>query len=152
MGQTTQKVKVRALTKADIQTVLDIDMELFPEQWSRDGWERELSGNGISYYYVLEKDGLFLGYGGYWLVFDEAQITRLGIVPGQQNKGYGDVLVKTLLQKAREQEAKFITLEVRENNLPALRLYEKNGFAKQGIRPKYYANKDNAILMNVKLE
>jgi len=142
---------VRSLTAEDIDTVLKLDLELFDEQWSKEGWQREVSGNGIAYYYVLEKAGQFLGYGGYWLVFDEVQVTRLGIIRSQQGKGYGDFLVKALLAKAREQQAQVVTLEVRENNYPALKIYTKNGFQKAGIRPKYYANKDNAILMNLKL-
>ena len=44
-----------------------------------------------------------------------------------------------------------ITLEVRESNLPAIKLYEKFGFEIVNTRKKYYGE-ENAYLMGRRLE
>lgn len=44
-----------------------------------------------------------------------------------------------------------ITLEVNENNLSAIKLYNKFVFEEVGIRKNYYDGKYNAILMNKKI-
>ena len=59
----------------------------------------------------------------------------------------GSTLLQKLIDTAQYQNFKSITLEVNENNLPAINLYSKFLFKKLGIRKKYYNNKDNAIIM-----
>ena len=44
---------------------------------------------------------------------------------------------------------KTITLEVNENNIPAINLYKKFNFEQVGLRKKYYNNADAAILMTL---
>ena len=58
----------------------------------------------------------------------------------QQGKGYGTKAIKQLLEKAQKFGIKKIYLEVRQNNLGAIRAYEKCGFRKVGIK-KYPKNK-----------
>ncbi|MEG1351383.1 MAG: GNAT family N-acetyltransferase, partial [Bacilli bacterium] len=56
-------------------------------------------------------------------------------------------LLETLINK--EKNFINILLEVREDNIFAIKLYEKYGFEKIGIREKYY-NKTDAIVMERK--
>lgn len=65
----------------------------------------------------------------------------------QRNLGIGSKLLEEIIKKAIEINSKTITLEVNENNLPAIKLYEKYGFKQIGLRKKYYNNTDNAIIM-----
>ena len=64
-----------------------------------------------------------------------------------RNQGIGQELLEELLHLAKETDLKICNLEVNENNLSAIHLYEKNGFVVIGRRPKYYHNIDDAILM-----
>ena len=41
---------------------------------------------------------------------------------------------------------KSITLEVREDNIPAIKLYEKNGFIKKAKRKGYYNGIDGFLM------
>ena len=52
---------------------------------------------------------------------------------------------------AKENKKSEIILEVNENNISAIKLYEKNGFKKYGLRTRYYNNTDNALIMNLKI-
>ncbi len=65
----------------------------------------------------------------------------------KRNLGIGSKLLEEIIKKAIEINSKTITLEVNENNLPAIKLYEKYGFKQIGLRKKYYNNIDNAIIM-----
>ena len=59
-----------------------------------------------------------------------------------------DKLISGLLKRAEGRGLSFVTLEVRAGNLPAISLYEKHGFAKVGLRKKYYSYPvEDAILM-----
>ena len=64
-----------------------------------------------------------------------------------RKSGIGSKLLEKLIQTAKKQNFTSITLEVNENNLPAINLYLKYGFKNVGFRKKYYKNKDSAIIM-----
>lgn len=66
-----------------------------------------------------------------------------------RNLGIGSKLLEEIIKISKSLKAKSITLEVNENNLPAIKLYKKYGFNQVGLRKKYYNNKDNAILMTI---
>jgi len=53
-----------------------------------------------------------------------------GVIKAYQRKGIGEMLLKELLLILREKQVDRFMLEVLENNTPAIKLYEKHGFAK----------------------
>jgi ribosomal protein S18 acetylase RimI-like enzyme len=62
-------------------------------------------------------------------------------------RGIANELVRNLIQRAENEAASAILLEVRESNLPARRLYEKHGFREVGRRQVYYMDPtEDAIL------
>lgn len=65
----------------------------------------------------------------------------------KRNLGIGSQLLEEILQLAQKLNVKTITLEVNEKNEPAIKLYQKYGFEKIGLRKKYYNNQDDAIIM-----
>ena len=74
----------------------------------------------------------------------EGYVTNIATLPAYRRQGIAKALIKTAMQN----EMEFITLEVRESNIPAFRLYEKLGFSEVGRRPNYYSNPvEDAILM-----
>ena len=65
-----------------------------------------------------------------------------------RRRGVGDRLMASLDHVAETHKLAFISLEVRESNLPAIGLYEKNGYHKTGLIPNCYAQpKENAVVM-----
>lgn len=93
-------------------------------------------------------DGRILGYLGLWFMVDEAHIVAIATHPEYRRRRIGERLLARALELAREREARIVTLEVRVSNLPAQRLYEKYGFRRVGMRPRYYTDTgEDAIIM-----
>ena len=109
-------------------------------------WLDELN-NSLTTYLVLEDAGRILGYAGFWLVAGEAQITRVAVAAEEREHGLGTRLTAALINKAWELGAVAVTLEVRESNIAAQKVYLTCGFASEGIRPNYEDNHENAIIM-----
>lgn len=65
-----------------------------------------------------------------------------------RKKGFARLLLRELMQKSAASGVENFTLEVRESNLPAIRLYESLGFVTEGIRKNFYRNpNENALIM-----
>ena len=88
-----------------------------------------------------------VGYGGMWLMVDEAHITTFAVHPAWRRQRIGERLLLAFLDLAIDRGAREATLEVRLSNLPARRLYEKYGFRPVGLRPRYYSDDDEDALI-----
>lgn len=89
-----------------------------------------------------------IGYGGVWLMMDEAHITTLGVSPAYRGKGIGEFLLVGLIDVAMQLGASWLTLEVRVSNTVAQSLYRKYTFKEAGVRKKYYTdNNEDAYIM-----
>ena len=83
-------------------------------------------------YLVARLDGRVVGYGGMWVMVDEAHITTFAVDPDFRRQGIGERLLLALLDVATTRRAREATLEVRLSNVAARRLYEKYGFRPVG--------------------
>src|SRR5207249_4228905 len=89
-----------------------------------------------------------VGYGGMWVIMDEAHITTLAVDPPYQGRKIGERILIVIMEESVLQGASRATLEVRENNEVAQKLYRKYGFREAAIRKKYYTdNLENAVIM-----
>ncbi|MBO8157248.1 MAG: ribosomal protein S18-alanine N-acetyltransferase [Bacillaceae bacterium] len=146
------EVTIRPMTIHDLDDVMKIEHESFSSPWKRSSFVNELMENPYAFYYVIEQNNQVFGYCGLWIVFDQAQITNIAILPEFRGKKYGDKLFSFALKKAREKGASFLTLEVRVSNIRAQNLYQKFGMQPVGLRKNYYQdNQEDAIVMWVKL-
>jgi ribosomal-protein-alanine N-acetyltransferase len=89
-----------------------------------------------------------IGYGGMWLMIDEAHITNVAVHPTYRKMGVGHSILKALTYEASKNGADKMTLEVRVSNRDALSLYTRMGFVAEGIRKRYYSDNDeDAFIM-----
>ena len=89
-----------------------------------------------------------MGYGGLWLMVDEAHITTFAVLPEWRRRGIGGRLMVALMQVALDLNARVMTLEVRLSNRAARALYAQFGFRPVGVRPRYYSNNaEDALIM-----
>ncbi len=139
-GQDRLRVVLRPLTPADLDTLEAIERELFGAgAWSRASLAEELDGPGR--WYVGAQDGEsgeLVGYAGLWFDGYDAQVMTIGTRTAAQGRGVGRLLLDALLDRARALAAGDVLLEVRVDNEPALRLYERAGFERFGRRRGYY--------------
>lgn len=137
----------RPMLEVDLGQVVEIEKASMPSPWSRELFEEELKRDA-AHYFVVEEDGKVAGYMGYWEAPQEAHIINLAIAPPFRRRGLGKEMVEACLEFARKRGAGLATLEVRESNEEARRLYEKCDFKFIAIRKKYYSdNQEDAMVM-----
>lgn len=78
---------------------------------------------------------------------DEAEIISIGVAPIARRTGTASALMQMVERDVKQLGGKNIFLEVDEENTPAIELYKKSGFTNAGVRPHYYENGHNAIIM-----
>lgn len=143
-----EEPKFRAMQLEDIEQIVEIEHESFTTPWTADTFYSELIYNQFAHYLVMEMDGMIVGYGGMWLIMDEAHITNIAIREKYRGRKLGELLMSRLQQYAIELNMKKMTLEVRVSNLIAQRLYAKFKFRAVGVRKGYYTdNNEDAIIM-----
>jgi len=133
----------------DIDQVLRIEHLSFSIPWSRHAFVDELLRNDQARYVVVrDSSGVVLGYGGMWLVLDEAHVTNVAVHPEYRRRGIARAVMKALMKTAVCLGAKRMTLETRLSNLPAQELYRSFGFVASGVRPRYYIDDhEDALVM-----
>lgn len=148
IGDVMEKVLIRDIMIEDIDRICEIENKSFVTPWSKNAFIDEVSNNKLADYVVVVLNNEIVGYGGMWIILDEAHVTNIAIDPDFRGNGLGNVLVEGILNKCKQREIKKITLEVRQHNNPALSLYKKYGFCECGIRKGYYTDtKEDAIIM-----
>lgn len=137
-------MEITEMIKEDAPELAQLDSICFSVPWSEKSFSEEAE-NRLAKYFVAKENGKILGYGGIWLVAEEGQITNIAVLPEHRKKGIASKLLLKLIECA---EGKSIVLEVRESNLAAISLYEKQGFENAGVRKNFYHSPvENAIIM-----
>lgn len=140
------------MDKSHLKEVAELDKELFSRPWSQDSWESELYNTTVSLVVAETEEGHVLGYGVLGVILDEGCLEKIATRPEYQRQGIAQAILGSFLRYGQEHLA-FITLEVRDDNAPALALYRKNGFVEVGRRKNYYAEVHrDAILMTREFE
>ena len=138
--------EIRRLSYADLPQVIAIERRAFPAPWSLAMFVLELSKpSGICL--AATQDGRLVGYlicSRYDIVW---HIMNVAVDPVLQGRGIGSALLRHLLDEETVDSDRF-TLEVRQSNDPAIRLYERLGFRSAGLRRRYYQdNGEDALIM-----
>jgi ribosomal-protein-alanine N-acetyltransferase len=132
----------------DVPAIQAIEEASFTTPWPPDAYRSEIQTNRLAHYLVARAGDTVAGYGGMWLMVDEAHITTFAVHPAWRRQGIGERLLLAFLDIAVAREAHEATLEVRLSNLAARRLYEKYGFRPVGLRPNYYSDdREDALIM-----
>lgn len=138
---------LREMLVEDLEQVMEIENALFHVPWTKEGFFTFLTRNDAMFLVVEEKDRI-LGYCGLLMVLDEGDITNVAVAADRQREGIGHFLMESLIRLAAERGVTTIHLEVRAGNGTAIRLYERMGFLRDGIRKAYYQEPvEDAILM-----
>ena len=142
------RIRVEPMTVDDLRAVHAIERASFFVPWPDDAYRNEILTNRLATYVVARAGDEIVGFGGLWVMVDEAHITTFAVDPRWRRRGIGEWMLLGLLDRAEERRAREATLEVRLSNMPARRLYEKYGFRPVGIRPRYYSdNGEDALIM-----
>lgn len=106
----------------------------------------ELKNNPFGKYLILEENLQIIGYIYYSDIYERAEINQFEVQVINRNCGNGTKLLKSLIELVD----KNITLEVKKDNIVALKLYQKMGFEEKAIRKNYYNGIDGILMERVK--
>ncbi|KEH98539.1 ribosomal protein S18-alanine N-acetyltransferase [Clostridium massiliodielmoense] len=139
---------VEKMVEKHLNDVLEINNSSFSNPLSFDSLKSEFNDNSYKYLILRDTDkNIIIGYASLWFMLDEADITNIAISKDFRGNGYSHILMAKIIDICKEKKVPNITLEVRENNISAIRLYEKYGFTKEGLRKNYYGPNLNGIIM-----
>lgn len=135
---------------ADLDQLMPIEEYSFPTPWKRAMYEHDLTENEHSRFYVIKHTGTqeLAAYIGSWFIADEVHIGTVATKREYRGWRLAEQLVAYTALQGMNEGLAYIILEVRINNRPAIRLYERLGFERVGLRKGYYSDTgEDAILM-----
>ncbi|WP_326966759.1 ribosomal protein S18-alanine N-acetyltransferase [Arthrobacter sp. CG_A4] len=140
------------MTARDIPAVHELECRLFPvDAWPLQMFVDELSQAETRHYLVAEHAGTIVGYAGLMCMQPIADVQTIAVVPEQEGKGIGSALLTGLIRESRSRHAEDVLLEVRADNPRAQQLYRRFGFEQIHIRPRYYRDGVDALIMRLRL-
>lgn len=138
---------IRKMTIDDLDQVMIIEKESFNEHWKRKDFEYEICENEFSHMYVYEEDKKILGIVGYYILFDDAQVTTIAVLKEARGKSIATKMMNAMIDYCNSKMCSQLSLEVRQSNQKAINLYKKFDFIEMNIRKAYYEDGENAIFM-----
>ena len=138
-------MNIRIAELEDINEIYSIEKKVFNDYWSLDLIKSEIIEKKYSMVTVLELKKKIIGYIFQRKIYDENHIINLAIDIPYQHRGYGKFLIMKILEKDDNDTNVF--LEVKEANLPAVKLYIDLGFEEVDRKEGYYSDGSNAIFM-----
>ena len=141
-------LQIDAMTPADLPAVLQIEAASFTTAWPVNAFANEIRDNKLAHYFIGRLDGSIVAYGGIWVILEDSHVTTIAVHPIYRGRKFGEEMLLKLLDEAIARGASWITLEVRESNVGAQKLYRKYGCTTVSTRRGYYSdNGENALVM-----
>lgn len=143
------EIFISPMQKEDVEEVSVIEAEAYGKHhWTKSSFYDEMSNNLAKYYCARTSDNKIAGYAGTWHIIDEGHITTIAVKNEFLRNHIGEALIKRIIDDCYKNGVKYLTLEVRVSNEPAIKLYEKYGFQSLGTRKGYYQdNNEDALIM-----
>jgi ribosomal-protein-alanine N-acetyltransferase len=144
-------VVVRALTPQDLGPVQSLLAQCpGAAQWSIQSLRGLFTASDRAWVAECDRSNSICGFLSARIVSDQAEVLNLAVSPECRRAGHAGALLREALSEFRRFHLSSIFLEVRESNLAAIRFYEQCGFAKNGMRPAYYRNPNEAAILMMK--
>ena len=142
------RVRVVPMTAEHLDEVAELERLCFSTPWSRNMLAEELDNALSAMLVALDDAGRVAGYAGLQVILDEGYITNVAVRPDCRRRGVAGQILQVFLDFAQAQKLRFLTLEVRASNQPAILLYGSRGFRGTGRRKNYYEHpREDAIIM-----
>jgi len=148
-------VAIRSAALNDVPAILAIEQRApHASHWTAEQYKK-LIGSGVVLVAeeAAEQAGKLCGFVCAKTLAGEWEIENAVVASEFLRRGIANELVRELIQRAANEAASAILLEVRESNLPARRLYEKHWFREVGRRREYYRDPvEDAILCALRFD
>ncbi|MEU6857138.1 ribosomal protein S18-alanine N-acetyltransferase [Rothia sp. BD8] len=138
----------RPMSAADIPAVHALETRLFPhDAWPVEMFRAEIAHPTRAYTAVLDEAEQVIAYAGMMAVAEIADVQTVAVAPEHEGRGIGRWLLHRMHEQARTAGAQRMMLEVRQDNARARALYEGLGYRAVHIRPRYYRDGADAVIM-----
>ena len=141
---------IRLWQREDIPRIAELEALCFREPWTVRALADSMQ-NPFFEMLVSERGGRIVGYAGYQRALDEAQIANVATAPEARRTGVAREILCDLIRRWKEQGLASATLEVRPSNAAAISLYASLGFVREGRRPRFYSDGEDAELYRLTL-
>jgi ribosomal-protein-alanine N-acetyltransferase len=138
--------RLRSMAAADAPAVAELSADAGAARWDAAAFVRELALPQARLKVVEDADRV-VAFAVWWHVVDEIHLLNIVVHPNHRRGGLAVQLMDALVTDAQAVRARALCLEVRAGNAPALALYLRYGFEVVGRRRRYYADGEDAILM-----
>ena len=133
---------------ADLDEVVDLEARCFTNPWTREMLSSELAQSDVARVFVLRlPDRRIAAFCSCWILLDELHVNTLVVDIPYRRLGLGIMLMRWVIAEAVRRGVTRATLEVRESNEAARRLYEILGFQVVARRPRYYSQPEEDALI-----
>jgi len=149
-----RRFEIAPMKADDLDDIMEIERTSFRAPWSRQVFVEELDRDWAHVDVLRSRDprSPVQAFVNYWLVRDEVHVLNVATHPTARRQGHAARLIEHVIAFAHREHCRYVTLEVRRSNQPAIRLYRKYGFRPVGIRPNYYVeDNEDAIVMLLEL-
>jgi ribosomal-protein-alanine N-acetyltransferase len=138
----------RLSNERDLDEVAALEARCFTNPWTRDMLARELAQSDVACVFLLRlADRRLAGFCSCWIVADELHVNTLVIDLPHRRRRLGVGLMQWVIEEAARRGATRATLEVRESNQAARRLYASLGFEVVARRSRYYSQPEEDALI-----
>ena len=152
--------KVKTLTKVDerlMSALMRVEVLAHTHPWTYDNVKACFNENMHCLNFALYQQKDLIGFSIISVVYDEAELWTIGVIPSKQGQGFGRYLLRSSLSVAALCQCKKCYLEVRESNEVAQNLYKSEGFIQVGLRKNYYEATngmpaENALVMSLDID
>ena len=121
-------IQILPVEISDISQIVKLEEELYHKPWLEKDYMYELNDNPFAYYFkMIDKDtNEMMGYIGFWVKFEQAEITKVSIAKKYQGYKLSKLLMADAERRIKLAECENITLEVRVSNEIAINLYKSS--------------------------
>ncbi|MFV8756786.1 ribosomal protein S18-alanine N-acetyltransferase [Nannocystaceae bacterium ST9] len=147
-------LEIRVASLADLDALIELDRACFSRPWTPTQWHDELAPSGALEPAVLiaHADARPIAYACAPRLAEVAELRRIGVVTEARARGVGRDLLDRVIDHAKLAGCTRIELEVAADNHAAIALYQRKGFRRVGLRPRYYLDPiADALIMDLSL-
>jgi len=153
------EIAIVRMTEHDLLEVVEIEEQSGLSRWGWAAYYAELQGGNRELMLVARPIRLpgvaqpqIAGYIVARETAGELHVNNIAVRDQYRRRGYGNLLLGSVLDEARRKNATTAFLEVRSGNSAAQSLYQKCGFKPIARRAKYYSDPiEDAVVMSLDL-
>ena len=145
---------VRSAGPDDVDAIADLEVEAFPDDaWTPEYLQVAVDGKMPTVRILVAVDdvGTIVGHALVSVVYEIAELQRIAVATEQRRGGIGGALLAASVALARSEGAERLLLEVREDNVSAIRFYDQAGFVEIDRRERYYRDGATGIVLAMEL-